>query len=165
MYFVFTRILLQRYTFFCGLPNYSHFFLQFHDFVLSLHTKITFMAQHNDFGKWGEEVAAGYLREKGYTILHRNYRVGHRDLDIVALKNNILVFVEVKTRKGDSLVEAEKAVDRRKIMSLNMAANNYLKRYRLNVDVRFDIVAITGSPADYSVNHMENAFLPIPIYR
>ena len=116
-------------------------------------------------GTQGEEAAARMLLSLGWNILARNWRSRHLELDIVAEEQDVLVFVEVKTRKGDSLVEAEKAVDRRKIMSLNMAANNYLKRYRLNVDVRFDIVAITGSPADYSVNHMENAFLPIPIYR
>lgn len=124
------------------------------------------MALHNDFGHWGEEVAADYLRSQGYTILHRNYRVGHRDLDIVALRGDVLAFVEVKTRRENSLVDAELAVDGRKIQSVSIAANSYIKRFNINALIRFDVITVVGSPSGaYCINHIEDAFLPIPVYR
>ena len=124
------------------------------------------MALHNDFGHWGEEVAAGYLRRQGYTILHRNYRVGHRDLDIVALRDDVLAFVEVKTRRENSLVDAELAVDGRKIQSVSIAANSYIKRFNISALIRFDVITVVGSPSGtYRINHIEDAFLPIPVYR
>lgn len=57
------------------------------------------MAEHNELGKWGEDEAARFLQRKGFTILERDWRVGKRDLDIIALKEDgkLLVFVEVKT--------------------------------------------------------------------
>ncbi|MCI7010103.1 MAG: YraN family protein [Prevotella sp.] len=124
------------------------------------------MALHNDFGHWGEKVAADYLRRQGYTILHRNYRVGHRDLDIVALRGDVLAFVEVKTRRENSLVDAELAVDGRKIQSVSIAANSYIKRFNINALIRFDVITVVGSPSGaYCINHIEDAFLPIPVYR
>ena len=124
------------------------------------------MALHNDFGHWGEEVAADYLRSQGYTILHRNYRVGHRDLDIVALRGDVLAFVEVKTRRDSTLVEAELAVDGRKIQSVSIAANSYIKRFNISALIRFDVITVVGSPSGtYRINHIEDAFLPIPVYR
>ena len=59
------------------------------------------MGYHNELGKWGEEVAASYLRQLGYTILHRDWDYRHRDLDIVAMDNGVLVIIEVKTRKNE----------------------------------------------------------------
>ena len=124
------------------------------------------MALHNDFGHWGEEVAADYLRRQGYIILHRNYRVGHRDLDIVALRGDVLAFVEVKTRRENSLVDAELAVDGRKIQSVSIAANSYIKRFNISALIRFDVITVVGSPSGtYRINHIEDAFLPIPVYR
>ena len=70
------------------------------------------MAQHNDTGKWGEELAADFLRKNGYQIMERNWRFGHRDLDIIARspEGNEVVFVEVKTRSGDIITKPEDAV-------------------------------------------------------
>ena len=62
------------------------------------------MAQHNDFGAQGEDIAIDYLRRKGYVILDRNWRSGHREIDIVARKDDTVVFVEVKARDRKSVV-------------------------------------------------------------
>lgn len=119
------------------------------------------MAEHNILGKWGEEAAADYLRKEGYTILVQDWRSGHRDIDIVAQKGaSLVVFVEVKTRHKGSAVSGELAVDEEKIHSLSLAANSYVRRYRLDCDIRFDIIAISGGPGDYEVNHIEDAFYP-----
>ena len=62
----------------------------------------TTMARHNDLGKWGEGVAADYLEQQGYSILERGWRSGHKDIDLIAFKQGILAFVEVKTRKNNA---------------------------------------------------------------
>lgn len=118
------------------------------------------MAAHNELGKWGESLAADYLTAKGYTILARNWRVGHRDIDIVAFHNDTLVIIEVKTRTANTFVSPEEAVDYQKIRSLCIAANAYVKRKRINTSIRFDIIAITGNASNYDINHIEQAFLP-----
>ena len=85
------------------------------------------MALHNELGKWGEDVAADYLQRQGYTIIERNWKSGHRDLDIIALDGNTLVFVEVKTRRNRIFTDPETAVDYQKIVNLQHAANHYVK--------------------------------------
>lgn len=126
------------------------------------------MAAHNELGRWGEQKAAEYLVAKGYRILHQNWRAGHRDLDIVAVDpgGDTLAVVEVKTRRGADFAEPEQSVDWRKVRSLAMAANAYVKRYGIDLDIRFDIVSVVGMSDDtVRVNHIESAFLPPVITR
>ena len=119
------------------------------------------MAYHNDLGKWGEEVAANYLQQQGYTILHRNWMYQHRDLDIVAMDAGALVIVEVKTRKDERFANADAAVTPQKVRSLSLAANAYVKRYNISLEIRFDIITIVGCPDDkHEVRHVKEAFLP-----
>ena len=122
------------------------------------------MAQHNDLGKWGEEQAATFLERKGYTICDRDWRAGHRDLDIIALNEDqtILVIVEVKTRTSDELNEPEEAVNKKKIRNIGNAANLYLKQFNVEYDVRFDIVSVTGtSDSNAKIEHIIDAFNPL----
>lgn len=117
------------------------------------------MAEHNDIGKWGEEVAAMFLQDKGYRIVGRDWRVGHRDIDIIAIDGDELVIVEVKTRTDDSVTRPEQAVTVQKMRSLCSAANAFVKTNRVHLRLRFDIVAVTGSPEHKcSINHIVNAF-------
>ena len=120
------------------------------------------MASHNDKGKWGELVAAEYLVKKGYSICHRNWRCGRRDLDIVALADGAepLVVVEVKTRGNEEVMHPEDAVDPRKIRNLCIAAHTYVQRHQLDCGVRFDIITVVGDSEHYHVDHVEDAFLP-----
>ena len=69
------------------------------------------MATHNELGKWGEQVAERHLLEKDYRIVQCNWRYGHRDIDIIAAKDDMLVFVEVKTRRNNMFTDPEMAVD------------------------------------------------------
>ena len=122
------------------------------------------MTQHNDLGKWGEEQAATFLERKGYTICDRDWRAGHRDLDIIALNEDqtILVIVEVKTRTSAELNEPEEAVNRKKIRNIGNAANLYLKQFNVEYDVRFDIVSVTGtSDSNAKIEHIIDAFNPL----
>ena len=121
------------------------------------------MAEHNDLGRWGEEYACEYLQKKGYSIRDRNWRLGKRDLDIVAITEDMmtLVFVEVKTRKWDDLMDPLEAVDRKKIKSIGYCANAYIKESNLEMEFRFDIITIVGTgPQNAEVEHIEDAFNP-----
>lgn len=123
----------------------------------------TTMARHNDLGKWGEGVAADYLEQQGYSILERGWRSGHKDIDLIAFKQGILAFVEVKTRKNNAYIQPQQAVDRHKIKLLMTAANRYICNNNIDAEIRFDIVAITGTDySNYKIEHIEQAFLPIP---
>ena len=103
------------------------------------------MAAHNELGKWGENLAADYLREKGYDIIERDWKSGHHDLDIVANDHGTLVIVEVKTRRNRLFGDPEESIDYRKRMSLQSAINHYVKSHRTFSNVRFDIISIVGT--------------------
>jgi putative endonuclease len=118
------------------------------------------MADHNDTGKKGEDMAAEYLLKNGYKILERNWHNAHQEIDIIATKDNELAIVEVKCRTGNPMVEPQLAVNRNKQNLLIKAANAYIKQKDLDVDTRFDIIAITlGSTVH--IEHIEGAFYPL----
>lgn len=124
------------------------------------------MAEHNEFGKWGEDEAARFLERKGYSILERDWKWGKRDLDIIAVTENrqTLVFVEVKTRSSEDLKEPEEAVDNAKMKNLAIAANAYVKAMNAMQDIRFDIVSIIGKRKCLErIEHIEDAFNPLLI--
>ena len=127
------------------------------------------MAEHNDTGRWGEQRAVEYLRKKGYTIRETNWRCGHRDIDIIALDEDLrtLVFVEVKTRTPNFLTRPEEAVDRQKIRNIGLAANAYVKLNRIHQELRFDIITIVGSEGSGQepiIEHWADAFNPMLVY-
>ena len=102
------------------------------------------MAAHNELGKWGEEIAAAYLQEKGYVILERDWKSGHHDLDIIAKEDNTLVVVEVKTRRNRLFGDPEEAIDYKKRRSLLSAINHYVKVHHTCRSVRFDVISVVG---------------------
>ena len=120
------------------------------------------MASHNDYGRWGEQKAAEYLEQKGYCILHRNWRIGRRDLDITAVTEDgqTLAIVEVKTRHNTEMTTPEEAVDWRKMRNLVFAANTYVQRMGIFLGVRFDIITVVGEGDNVQIEHIENAFVP-----
>lgn len=118
------------------------------------------MAQHNDFGILGEDIAIEYLRRKGYVILDRNWRSGHKEIDIVARLGDTIVFVEVKARANTTYGNPEDAVTRRKMHLLVLAADAYLRYNAIDMDVRFDIITITGATTKPHIQHYERAFRP-----
>lgn len=118
------------------------------------------MAQHNTLGQAGEDAAAAYLTNSGYTILHRNWRKGHLELDIVATKDKELVVVEVKTRTDTTFSLPQEAVNRQKIRRTVIATDTYLKMYKIDHPVRFDIVAVIGTEGNFKIEHIKEAFYP-----
>ena len=124
------------------------------------------MAEHNDLGKWGEDVALAYLLDQGYRLLDRNWHQGHRDLDLIMQQDDTLGIVEVRTRRNNLFMDPEQTVDALKMLSLSKAANAYIRLHRISLNIRFDIVAITGTPSsDFTINHIEDAFYPPAIWR
>ncbi len=124
------------------------------------------MAEHNKLGKWGEDEAALFLQDEGYMILERNWRLGHRDIDIIAVSpdGEVLVMVEVKTRASEELQEPEEAVDFGKMRNLAKAAHAYVKQVELDKELRFDIVAVVGDARQVkSIRHIKDAFNPMLI--
>lgn len=124
------------------------------------------MAEHNDLGKWGEDEAALYYEDRGYEILERDWKVGKRDIDLIALTEDkdTLVFVEVKTRQNNDLQEPEEVVDVKKMRNLAIAANAYVKLHGLDMDVRFDIISVIGKCSCVeSIECFEDAFNPLLI--
>ncbi|MGI6243608.1 MAG: YraN family protein [Prevotella sp.] len=125
------------------------------------------MAEHNDLGKWGEETAAQFLTKQGYVLLERDWRYGRSkvDLDLICKTpdRRTIVFVEVKTRTAGQATEPEDAVDARKIWHIGRAADNYVKMNDVVEELRFDIIAIVGTPngAEVTINHIEDAFNPL----
>ena len=127
------------------------------------------MAEHNDFGKWGEDYAAEYLRKKGYIIMERDWTFGRskRDIDIICKTSDMttVVFVEVKARANDDVTSPEDAGDIRKMRHLMVAADEYVKSHDISEELRFDIVTIVGkrNSKQIKVNHIEDAFNPLLI--
>lgn len=118
------------------------------------------MAQHNEFGQISEDRAVAYLMAHGYIIRDRNWRVGHKEIDIVAQRDGVVAFIEVKARRSNRFGEAIEAVTDTKIRHIVTAANAYVHYHRINLPVRFDIIGITGEPGQQTVEHIEDAFHP-----
>jgi putative endonuclease len=118
------------------------------------------MSEHNELGKIGEKMAAEHLRKKGYNILKQNYVFGKAEVDIVAEKNNQLVFVEVKTRQSSYLSDPEFMVPMKKQKQVIKAADAYIKEFDLDMESRFDIITIIVNNEYTKVDHLEDAFYP-----
>jgi putative endonuclease len=113
------------------------------------------------FGKQGEDLAVGFLVGEGYRILERNWRFKHIEVDIIARKGDTLVIAEVKTRSGNDWGEPYTAVDWRKQRTLIWAAEKYIFKYDLDVEVRFDIISIISSNGQSKLEHVKDAFRAI----
>ena len=101
------------------------------------------MASHLEIGKAGEKLAEAYLTEIGYKILHRNWRCGHEEIDIIASRDSQLHFVEVKYRSSDFHGHPEEAVNKKKRRSLLKGIEQFLYQHPQYIDFRLDILAIT----------------------
>ncbi len=110
-------------------------------------------------GRKGEELATGFLHDLQYEILARNYRWARGEIDIVARKAGVLVFVEVKTASGKSFGEPETWVTPRKQKQIGLVAERYLQEHGIqDMDCRFDVIAVKVDPSSHSIKHIENAF-------
>ncbi|MBQ7337244.1 MAG: YraN family protein [Clostridia bacterium] len=133
---------------------------------------------HISVGSRGEDIAAMYLEQNGYRILHRNYRHEHLELDIIATDDTVIVFCEVKTRSVAPMAAAaygrpSRAVNLQKQKNLSLAARAYVKEYpQSGKRLRFDVIEVylrrgctgTSHTDILKVHHIRNAFHVTPLY-
>jgi putative endonuclease len=119
------------------------------------------MDERQELGQAGEQAAVDHLESKGYVILERNWRFGHKEIDIVARDRNDLVVVEVKSRNAPVLELPEQAVNRTKQRFLISAANAFVRYRRIPLEVRFDIIYVIYEKGRPRISHIRNAFYPI----
>lgn len=118
------------------------------------------MTDKQTTGQTGEMLARQFLLDEGYTILDTNWTSGHLEVDIIALHENTLVFVEVKTRSSSKFGSPEASVTMQKQRNLIRAANSYVLRNHYTYEVRFDIISIIQSAQGTSIEHLPDAFSP-----
>ena len=126
------------------------------------------MAEHNELGKLGEDLAVEYLKKNGYTILNTNWTFQKAEIDIIAKIENTLAIIEVKTRSSLEFGLPQDFVKPKKIQLLVKAVNAYVTEKDLDVNVRFDIIAITASvrpsvpgykeSKSFAIEHLIDAF-------
>ncbi|RZJ30771.1 MAG: endonuclease [Flavobacterium sp.] len=116
------------------------------------------MAQHNELGKLGEDLAVKFLIREGYAILERNWVFSKAEIDIIAQRENVLAIVEVKTRSDTGFGLPQDFVDRKKIRLLVKAVDAYVTGLDLDVDVRFDIIGIHKVDNEFVITHLPDAF-------
>ena len=117
------------------------------------------MAEHNDFGNLAEDLAADYLTQKNYKILVRNFRYQKAEIDIVTEFEDVIVVVEVKARSYDTLIEPQEAVTKKKIKSIVLCTDFFMRERNLDKEVRFDIITVLPDQSGkLQINHIEDAF-------
>ena len=116
------------------------------------------MADHNELGKLGEELAVEFLQKEGYEILETNWVFQKAELDIIARKGEILAAVEVKTRSSLDFGLPQEFVKPKKIQLLAKAINEYVISNDLDVNVRFDVISIYKNGKNFEIEHLIDAF-------
>ena len=115
------------------------------------------MGKNKELGQEGEHIAANYLIDKGWQILAMNYRYSRSEIDLIASKNDLLIFVEVKTRTNTSYGLPEAFVDEKKAENIIKGAEHYIEENSWQGNIRFDIISIIkGKQLD--IAHIEDAF-------
>jgi putative endonuclease len=116
------------------------------------------MAEHNELGKLGEEMAVDFLRKNGYEIVETNWTFQKAEIDIIAKKESILAIVEVKTRSSLEFGLPQDFVKPKKIQLLVKAVDAYINDKNLDIEVRFDIIAVHKEGKSFVIEHLTDAF-------
>lgn len=116
------------------------------------------MADHNELGTLGEELAVEFLEKNGYKILETNWTFQKAEVDIIAQKDTVLAVIEVKTRSSIEFGLPQDFVKPKKIQLLVKAINEYVISNDLDLEVRFDIIAIQKENNGFLIEHIEDAF-------
>jgi putative endonuclease len=120
------------------------------------------MTVQKDLGQMGEQTAFEYLIKKGYKVKARNWRYKNAEIDIIATHNNQLIIVEVKTRSAAIYEEPRDSISDQKIRFLTHAAEAYIIENEIDMETRFDVVAIKWfGKGKYELQHIEEAFTPM----
>ena len=115
------------------------------------------MSKNKELGQEGEQIAAKYLREKGWRIHEMNYRYSRSEIDLIASKNDLLIFIEVKARTNTSFGMPEDFVDEKKAQNIIKGAEHYIVENNWKRNIRFDIISIIKKET-MEIKHIEDAF-------
>ncbi|HKP15507.1 MAG TPA: YraN family protein [Gemmatimonadaceae bacterium] len=116
-------------------------------------------AARQSFGELGERIAERWLRERGWRVVQRRFRSGHRDIDLVVERDGVVAFVEVKARRGDRFGGPVEAVNWRKQKELGRSARVWVSRHGRSDDAyRFDVVGVLVEGERVRIRHVEDAF-------
>ena len=115
------------------------------------------MGKNNELGLEGEALAKEYLQNKGWSILESNYRYKRSEIDLIAFKERMLIFVEVKTRTNTTFGQPEQFVDEKKAEMIRIGAEYYLSERKQDGNIRFDVIAVTIKN-EIEIVHFEDAF-------
>ena len=118
------------------------------------------MAEHNELGKEGEQIAINYLRKNGYLILEHNWTWHHLELDIIACKGALLVIVEVKTRSMSQYADPDDTVSNKKLRKIYEATDMYMELKNIPWEVRYDLITVIYHGKTWTIDHIEEAFYP-----
>lgn len=118
------------------------------------------MTIQQERGRKGELIARKFLKTQGYQIIEQNWRFSHAEIDLIARKDGILVFVEVKTRSRSDFGQPTSFVSSRKEMLMADAAHEYLCRHDVRQEIRFDVIGVLLHGDQYEVEHISDAFFP-----
>ncbi|MBT3208338.1 MAG: endonuclease [Bacteroidetes bacterium] len=119
------------------------------------------LLKHNELGAKGEEIAFFYLIKNDYKVLEKNWRFKHKEIDIIATKDNLLIIVEVKSRSNDYFEQPQDAVNRKKQKFIIDATNSYIEKFDIDMEVRFDIISVIFKDGKHKIEHIEDAFYPL----
>jgi putative endonuclease len=112
-------------------------------------------------GRRAEQLAAAYLRARGYYIWKTNWRWGKKELDLVALFRGTLVIVEVKSMMENRVNHPREVVDGQKQRNIIRASEGFIRRYNSLRPTRFDVIAVIYQRDGVEIEHFENAFTPV----
>lgn len=117
------------------------------------------MSKHSEIGIKGEQIAEYFLQKKGYIILQKNWKVGKKEVDIIAQMGDIIVIVEVKSRSSMGIAFPEEAVNYKKKLNIKFVANIFMRKHPQYKHLRFDIISVLfHKSGTEEVVHFEEAF-------
>jgi putative endonuclease len=111
-------------------------------------------------GAESESMAAEFLEKRGYRILERNWYNQHCEIDIIAIKDNIIAIVEVRSLSNIYFQEPYQSVNKNKQRLIILATNAYIRMHNIQEEVRFDIISIIRGKNGAQIEHIESAFYP-----
>ena len=118
------------------------------------------MAEHNELGEIGEQIAVDFLVKKGHKVLDRNFKFKKLEIDIVTEFENKIIVTEEKTRQSDYLTDPRELVSKSKQKGIVKTANYYIQENEIDLETQFDVIVIVLNQKQKDIRHIEDAFYP-----
>lgn len=119
------------------------------------------MSEHNELGKLGEEMATKHLLKAGHAIKARNWQFRKAELDIVSIKDDLIIVTEVKSRRLNAVERPQDAVTKSKQKRIVRAADAYIQEHEIDLECRFDVISVIFQGSQFEIEHLKDAFQPM----